>query len=90
MLNPMTIVSDINLAVQAVQKVQAALPQIQKTVNDIRQAAADKQDTVKFDADLVTLMADIEQDLSLLASLFPPTPVTSPVPTEVPDAPKAA
>ena len=79
MLNPITIVTDINLAVTAITKVQAALPQIQKTVADIKQAVADKQDTTKLDADLVTLMADVQTDLEDISNLFPTAPVSTPV-----------
>lgn len=80
MLNPITIVNDINLAVGAITKVQSALPQIQKTVNDIKQAVADKSDTTKLDLDFVNLIADIQADLANVANLFPTAPVTTPVP----------
>ena len=86
MLNPITIVTDINLAVNAITKIQAALPQIQKTVNDLRQALQDKSDTTKLDADLIALMGDVQADLADVAALFPTAPVTTPTPTPPPAA----
>lgn len=76
MINPVTIVNDINLAVQTVEKLKAALPLVTKLVADVRQAYAEKSDPTKLEANLTVVMNDVNDDLNMLQSLFPAQKVT--------------
>lgn len=68
-----TVLTDL---LTAVSKIQADLPQFQKTVADLKLAAADKSDPVKLNADIAVLLTDLQADLNDLAALIPapPTP----------------
>ena len=79
MINPLTILQDITTVSQAVAKIQAAVPQVLKIVSDIKQAQADQKNPVALTADLTTILADIQADLTLIASLVPPA-TPAPVP----------
>lgn len=68
------------------EKLPTYLPLIQKNLADLQKAAADKSDPTALLADSSALLDDLNQDLTLLATLVP-TPV---VPTEkVPSTPAA-
>ena len=77
-INPLTILQDIELAATTIAKVQAAMPQITQIVQDIRQAEADQKDPAALNADLIKILGDVESDLALIASLFPAPPPSKP------------
>lgn len=72
MINPLTILQDITTVSQGIAKIQAAMPQVLKLVSDIKQAQADQRNPVALNADLATVLTDIQADLALIASLVPP------------------
>jgi len=76
MLNPVVILQDLELAAQAIRKLQAAMPRIQKLVMDIKKSVADKGNSDALNADLLALLADASEDIELLAGLFPPAQPT--------------
>jgi hypothetical protein len=57
----------------AVSKIQADLPQFQKTAADLKQAASDKSDPVKLSTDISVLLSDLQADMADLAALIPTT-----------------
>jgi hypothetical protein len=61
----------------AVSKIQADLPQFQKTAADLKKAAADKANPIELNADISALLADIQTDLQDLAALIPAPPAAS-------------
>lgn len=65
----------------AVTKIQADLPQFQKTAADLKQAVADKADPTKLSADINSLLSDIQTDLADLAAIIPASIATSQPPT---------
>ena len=68
-----TVLTDL---LTAVAKIQADLPQFQKTAADLKQAAADKADPVKLNADITALLIDLQADMQDLAALIPQPPTT--------------
>ncbi len=92
----MNFISGLVLAEQEAVKLQAFLlklptylPLIQKNLADLQKAAQDKNDPAALIADSSTLLDDLNQDLSVLATLIPapPTPtVAAPVLGAIPPA----
>jgi len=62
---------DLALLAAVMPKIQASIPLIQKTAADISQAYADQKNPAALVNDLNVLLADLNTDLSAIASLFP-------------------
>lgn len=57
---------DLILIATVIPKVQAAIPQIEKTIADFSTAAGDQKDPVKLISDIKVILDDIKADLALL------------------------
>lgn len=76
MINPVSIIRDVNLAVEAVERMKKAVPLLQELAADVKTISEDKGDPTKLEADILELLSDINTDLQLISSLFPPSEVT--------------
>lgn len=82
MINPVSIIRDVNLAVEAVERMKKAVPLLQELAADVKTISEDKGDPTKLEADILELLSDINTDLQLISSLFPPSEVTKGVVAE--------
>lgn len=84
MANP---IADIQLALTILAEVRTALPIVAKSIQDLKQAFADKTDTTKVATDLSNVLSDLEPLLNQVMALVPPaTPATAPTQTTQPAA----
>ena len=74
---PLTVLAEIpqalTLVTTVVPKIEAAVPLISKTIADVNQAIKDGKNPTALQADLVTALTDIQNDLSTFAAFFPAT-----------------
>lgn len=89
MLNPLTILQDLTLVSKAATTLEQALPLLNKTVNDVRIAYAQKGDAIAEEAALAAVLTDIQNAITGLAALFPP-PAEISAPVATPPPPPAA
>lgn len=75
MANP---IADIQLALTILAEVRAALPVAAKSIQDVKQAFADKADPTKAAADLAQVLSDLEPLLNQILALVPPAPAPAP------------
>lgn len=77
MANP---IADIQLALTILGEVRTALPIMAKSIQDLKQAFADKSDPTKAATDLGNVLNDLEPLLNQVLALVPPAPGSTPTP----------